>query len=123
MKLLVCGSRTVTDYKMVRFCLDRLLYNLGVEQSDLTTVITGGARGADELAHRWARDREMFTWVVRADWKLHGRSAGFIRNQQMLELRPSIVFGIFQDHQTKGTLDMLQRSKNAGIDTRYVVIK
>lgn len=120
MKLIVCGSRTVTNRKVVYYCLDRLVSNFTF---DSLTVITGGARGADALAHDWGSDRQHETIVVPANWKEDGKIAGFIRNEMMLGFLPDLVFGFFQERQTTGTLDMLQRSKEMGIDTRYVVIK
>lgn len=120
MRLIVCGSRTVKDRNVVYFCLDRLAATLACNS---LMVITGGARGADALAHDWARDRGHETVVVPANWELNGKMAGFVRNEMMMGFCPDIVFGFFQNHQTTGTLDMLQRGKNAGVDTRYVVIK
>ena len=120
MKLLVCGSRTISDKRAVYFCLDRAIANF---QFDHLTVITGAARGADALAHAWASDRGHTNWSVPANWDKDGKMAGFIRNQRMLDLAPDLTFGFFHRTETPGTLDMLQRSKNAGINTRFVILK
>jgi hypothetical protein len=47
MKLIIAGSRTFTDYQL-------LCQTLALERSRITQVITGGARGADQLGYRWA---------------------------------------------------------------------
>lgn len=120
MLLLVCGSRDVVDDKVVYYCLDRLVANESLSQ---ITVMTGGARGADDIANRWGCDRGLTTRVVPALWDVYGKKAGYERNERMLQAGPDLAFGFFQKRQTKGTLDMLQRCKNAGIDTRYVMIK
>ena len=46
MKLIIAGSRTC-NYQL-------LCQTLTPERSHITQVITGGARGADQLGYRWA---------------------------------------------------------------------
>jgi hypothetical protein len=46
-KLIIAGSRTFTDYQL-------LCQTLAPERHRITQVLTGGARGADQLAYRWA---------------------------------------------------------------------
>ena len=48
-------------------------------------VINGAARGADLLSSAWARKRGFKYVEVPADWNTLGKSAGFIRNQRMLD--------------------------------------
>ena len=47
MKLIIAGSRTFTDYQ-------RLCQVLAPDRHRIAQVITGGARGADQLGYRWA---------------------------------------------------------------------
>src|SRR5262249_27106299 len=47
MKLIIAGSRTFSDYQ-------RLCQMLAQDKSRITQIITGGARGADQLGYRWA---------------------------------------------------------------------
>lgn len=75
--LLIVGSRSFDDFDLlVRKC-DALLVN----HSEVC-VVSGGARGADALAEKYASLRGFDLRVFPADWSL-GRSAGFIRNQEM----------------------------------------
>ena len=49
-----------------------------------------------------------------ADWKVRGRAAGHIRNQQMLdEGRPHLVVAFPGG---RGTADMVRRARAAGIE-------
>lgn len=82
MKILVCGGRDYDDFASICHVLRALRPS---------TVIEGGARGADAPAGRWARDNEVNLIVVHADWTKHGRAAGHIRNGWMLDERPEIV--------------------------------
>lgn len=78
--LLVAGSRSFTDYQFLSASLDKLLVN----QSEVT-VVSGGARGADTLAERYAHERGYQVRIFPADWNRFGKSAGYRRNRQMHE--------------------------------------
>ena len=77
MKLLICGSRGWKDYHAIRDCVDK---------KHPALVIHGGAQGADPMADRAAKELGIPTARFDANWQFHGRCAGAIRNQQMLEL-------------------------------------
>lgn len=83
-----------------------------------SVVIHGGARGADSLAGEVATKAGVPVEVYPAQWEKHGRRAGPIRNQQMLdEGRPDVVLAMPGG---VGTADMVRRAKAAGL--RVVVI-
>ena len=119
MRVLVCGSRTWTDKDLVFEVLDGLDR---LCREDFLTVIEGGASGADRLAALWVHERENPGHeCYPADWARHGRSAGPIRNQQMLEEgEPDLVVAFSEKPVTRGTADMILRATNAGIPTRIV---
>lgn len=77
--LLVAGSRTFNDFSLMESKLDKLLSNV----SDEIVIVSGGARGADRLAERYARSKGYELKVFNADWNRFGKSAGFKRNVQM----------------------------------------
>jgi hypothetical protein len=109
--LLVCGSRTVTDLKWVRCLADTFKY------LKVSKVIHGGAKGADTLAGLAAQLLKLDEHVFMADWDRHGKAAGPIRNQEMLdEGRPDLVLALYPDTGiTKGTKDMVDRARKAGV--------
>ena len=80
MRVIVCGGRDYFDQRTVNKALDLLHERKGVE-----LVIQGGAKGADHCAWVWAVSREVPTVQVNADWDKHGKRAGYIRNQVMLD--------------------------------------
>lgn len=111
MRVLICGDRNWTDYRAIR----ELVRSLPVG----STVIEGDARGADRMAGQAAREFGVAVEVYPAQWDTHGRAAGPIRNQQMLdEGKPDAVCW-FHDKlsESKGTRDMVQRAQRAGIPT------
>ena len=103
-RVLVCGSRDWRDEEWIRRVLSLLAPG--------SVVIHGGARGADSIAGRIAKELGLEVEVYPADWTKYGRGAGPRRNEEMLrEGRPEWVYAF--DLGTPGTADMLRRAKAA----------
>ncbi|HEX9994421.1 MAG TPA: DUF2493 domain-containing protein [Acidimicrobiales bacterium] len=116
MRVLVCGDRNWTDYRMVAAALEA--HHRTVAPGEPFVVIEGGARGADALAARWAFhrsgvDHERYP----ADWDRYGKRAGPIRNQRMLtEGEPDVVLAFHDDLEaSKGTAHMVRIARAAGV--------
>ncbi len=77
MKVLVCGGRDYNDFDKVCSTLDSI--------AGVTTIVSGGATGADAMSERWAEMRHVQIIRYPAQWKKFGRSAGPIRNQTMID--------------------------------------
>ncbi len=109
MKILICGSRDFFHEKPIRDLVDSLPKD--------TIVIVGGASGADSLAKKFAEERGLEVEEYEADWKQYGRSAGPIRNGEMLKSgHPEVVYAFYMDKQTsKGTSNMVGLAKKAGV--------
>jgi hypothetical protein len=106
--IFVCGGRNFTDHMQLYAALDDLH-----ACHHFTRLIDGGSRGADAMAHNWAVSRKVPCKMYPALWNVHGRSAGPIRNQQMLdEGKPDLVVAFAGGN---GTADMVRRAKAAGI--------
>lgn len=104
MIVLVCGGRNYQDWKRLSDELDRL---------PVSEIIEGGAPGADLLARQWAVANKVSVVTFKADWKIHGRAAGPIRNQQMIDDgSPELVLAFPGG---RGTADMMSRATKAGI--------
>jgi hypothetical protein len=117
-RILVCGSRTYP----VDFLLPAVLDAYRAGAGDLV-IIDGGARGADTHAHDWAVRRGVRSDRWRADWDTHGKAAGPIRNQRMLdEGEPDLVLAFVDKPlaESKGTADMVHRARKANVPT-YVI--
>lgn len=77
-------------------------------------VVEGGAKGADKLANLWAKHAGLRYETFPADWKAHGKAAGPIRNQQMLEAGVDLCVHFPGG---RGTADMVRRCNEAGVAT------
>jgi predicted Rossmann-fold nucleotide-binding protein len=106
MKALVCGGR---DYSDVLF-LNQTLYQC-FKWWKLKTIITGGAKGADSLAHQWAVTMGLMTDVHYAQWDKYGKSAGYKRNMQMLmEGKPDVVIAFPGGTGTENMITIARRA-------------
>ena len=124
MRVLVCGGRYFDSAEAFNW-LEANAHDLVAEMMgkragvEIDTVIHGGATGADEGADQWARSEGMKVLAFPADWKKHGRAAGPIRNQRMIdEGRPDAVIAF---HGGRGTADMIRRAEIAGLRVLRVV--
>lgn len=81
-------------------------------------IITGGAKGVDSAAIDWA----VVNWCefkeYLADWRKHGKAAGPIRNQQMLDEEKIDLVVAFPGG--SGTADMVRRARKAGIPVKEI---
>ena len=109
MRVLIYGGR---EFSAVREANDFLDYHFNRPIHTDITVISGGARGADGIGEQWAEDWGLRLEVFPADWKAHGKAAGHIRNQQMLDSGVDIAV---QFPGGKGTADMRRRLDKAGV--------
>jgi hypothetical protein len=73
-----------------------------------TTVIQGGAEGADALARDWAFATQTELITYKADWKTHGRQAGPMRNKRMLFENPMATVVAFKGG--RGTEDCMRQA-------------
>lgn len=109
-RVLVCGGRDFADADLLNSELDRI-HDWSLD-GPITSLIHGGARGADTLAGKWAKANGVPVRVFPANWQEHGRGAGHIRNQQMLdEGKPDLVVAFPGG---AGTANMIQRARKAG---------
>ena len=77
--LLIAGSRSFEDYSLLKEITDYTLRN----RNENIVIISGGARGADTLAKQYAYEKQYEYLEFKADWNAFGKSAGYIRNEEM----------------------------------------
>lgn len=84
MKVLVCGSRSISDPALV---------SQAVSQSGMTPthIISGGARGVDRLAVEYAASHGIEFTEYLADWDRYGKRAGFMRNCVMVGTADAVI--------------------------------
>lgn len=113
MKVLVCGDRNWTDQAAIYKRLALLDMS--------TTIIHGAARGADRIAGDAAERLGLPVIAVPAEWELHGKSAGPIRNRKMLDMEPELVIAFHSDlSKSRGTADTVREARKRGIPVEII---
>jgi hypothetical protein len=118
MRVLVCGGRLYNDRPHIFTTLTQLNRELG----PFTTLIHGAASGTDTEAMCWAHlVANIPDTPYPANWKMYGRSAGHIRNKQMLtEGKPSLVIAFPGG---RGTANMIKQAQAASIEVIVIEAK
>jgi hypothetical protein len=102
-KLIIAGGRDFQDLEALDSAL--LSFMAGIADDVEVTVISGMARGADQLGIALAQKYELPLIKMPADWDTHGKSAGFIRNTQMAKVGTHLLAA--WDGKSKGTRNMI----------------
>lgn len=105
MKVLICGSRNITDPALV---------SQAVSQSGITPthIISGGARGVDRLAGEYAVSQGIGFTEYPADWDKYGKRAGFIRNYAMVGAADAVI--AVWDGTSPGTKHSIEFARSCG---------
>lgn len=101
MKLLIVGSRSITDYDL----------SLYVDES-VDLIISGGAAGVDTLAEKYADKKGISKLILRPDYKRYGKAAPIIRNKMMVDLCDALI--VIWDGKSKGTKHTIDYAQKVG---------
>jgi len=111
--LAVVGDRRFTDYALRCSVLDRV-------HTPISIIVSGGARGADTLAERYADSHNIPMQIFHAKWNQYGRSAGPRRNTLIVESSDAMV--AFLAPGSIGTRNSIAQAKERGIPVHIVHI-
>lgn len=103
-KVIIAGSRSITDYEAVKTAIKLAGFQI-------TEVVSGICAGPDKLGERWAIENLLPIKQFPADWKTHGKSAGPIRNSEMVAYADCAV--IVWDGISRGSKDTLDKMQKA----------
>jgi hypothetical protein len=114
-RILVTGSRDWEDELLIRYALKQYIDDLPLH-ADEPTVMHGDCRGADKIAAAQALDLGFWVEAYPADWEMHGKRAGILRNLQMLDLEPDVVLAFRRNGPaSRGTTHMIEAAKKRGV--------
>ena len=98
MKLMIVGSRSITDFDLSPYIPE-----------DVDTVISGGAGGIDSLAEQYADLHRLSKYIIRPRYDLYGRAAPLKRNEQVVDIADAVL--VIWDGCSKGTQYTLKYAK------------
>lgn len=108
-KLLIAGSRSFDHYDLFEYYMS--LYYC---PCDLFEIVSGGARGADSLGERWAKEKGVRVKQFLPDYNSapNPKQAPLIRNAKMAEYADIAL--IFWDGKSRGTANMMAELAKLG---------
>lgn len=115
-KVIIAGTRSFDDYELLQAKMDHLL-----SRRCEVEIVSGTARGADQLGERYAAARGFALKRFPADWDTYGKSAGYRRNAEMAEYADAAV--VFWDGKSKGSKHMIDLARAKGLEVRVIVYK
>jgi hypothetical protein len=121
MRLLVCGSRTWTDWTTLASHIEAIVNARPAREA--IVLIHGDAPGADQQAGKLARIHGWMLQVYPATWQRDGRAAGPRRNVRMLrDGEPHLVLAFVDKplDQSRGTAHMVGIARHAGIPVQII---
>lgn len=120
MRLIIAGSRTFSDYGILKGETDSFVEHLrskGLLDNDEVIIVSGGAKGADKLGERYAKEHGYKCEVYFPDWS-EGNKAGILRNIVMGDTSDACI--VFIVNGSKGSLHMANYAGKKGLFTKVV---
>ena len=109
MKLLIAGSRSITDFDLSPYI-----------SKEVDEIISGGANGIDALAEKYADERRISKHIIRPQYHLYKKAAPIKRNAEMIKIADKIL--VIWDGKSKGTLSTINYAKKIKKEINIVQI-
>lgn len=103
-RVCIAGTRTFNDYSLLKTIITNAFFDIS-----RLHIISGHAKGADELGERFANENNLLLDIYPADWRLYRNRAGAIRNTEMAQVSDCLV--AFWDGESRGTKNMIKNMK------------
>lgn len=110
MRVIIAGSRSVTDPHEV----NRAIIDSGFV---ITEVVSGGCYGPDTFGEQWAARQGIPVKRFPADWNKHGKAAGPLRNQEMVDYADAVI--AVWDGQSRGVASLMKCALNKPLSHRF----
>lgn len=104
MKVAIIGGRDFNNYEMLCEILNQY-------KNKISQIISGGAKGADSLGERWAKDKKIQTKIFYPDWGKYGKTAGLVRNHDIISNSDCVI--AFWDGKSTGTKHSISLCKES----------
>lgn len=105
-RIIIAGSRNYSNYDVIRSAMSTFDLPENIE------IVSGGCRGVDTLAEKFAKEFGYKFTEFPADWSV-GKRAGYLRNKQMAEYaaKENGMLVAFWDMKSRGTKLMIELAK------------
>jgi hypothetical protein len=113
MRTIIAGSRSCDDFVELITAISECGFKV-------TSVVSGGAKGADKLGEQYAIENNLRLTVYYANWDSYGVAAGHIRNAEMAEDAEALI--ALWDGVSKGTANMIANARRKKLKTHIHMI-
>lgn len=126
LRVIIAGSRDFNDFPMLMSkCTDILSGIANTNNNiDKVRIVSGTARGADQLGEQYAKLVGYEVSRFPADWNNLGKRAGYVRNAEMAKFAVKDgnygVLVAFWDGKSKGTKHMIDLANKHGLEVHIV---
>ena len=110
MKLLIAGSRSITDFDLSPHV-----------PADVDLIITGGAKGVDTIAEQYARQRGIPTLTVKPAYEKYGRAAPLRRDEEMVDMADAVL--VIWDGVSRGSRHTAEYARRKGKPVTVVSVE
>jgi hypothetical protein len=111
MKMIVAGGRDVPAKRAIELVDEGFAWF--PDRARVVEVVHGGASGIDSAAGWYFATHKRVT-VFEAEWDVHGKAAGPIRNKEMADYADALL--AIWDGKSKGTKNMIETAEKAGLE-------
>lgn len=111
MKIGIVGSRSFKNLELLKKEMKPFLNRVSL-------IVSGGAKGADEMAEEWAVSNKIDTEIFYPEFKSFGRGAYRMRNIEIVRNADLII--AFWDGKSKGTDQTIGIAKKSGVPVMIV---
>lgn len=101
----IVGYRGFTDYEKFSKIIDEYIEEIGPP----LFIISGGAKGTDTLAEKYAFDHKIPTKIFKPEWDKYGKKAGIMRNTDIVQNSTHVI--AFLSPKSIGTVDSINKAK------------
>lgn len=117
MKIIIAGSRSLSDYEVCEPYIKDFFNSL---QSDDNVIVSGTCRGPDKHGEKYAFENKIKVIQFPANWIL-GKRAGFLRNSLMADEADAAL--ILWDGVSNGSNHMINEMKKRNKPCKVIIIK
>lgn len=121
LRVIIAGGRDFNDYNLLEHNVNDILkiYDNKIR------IISGTAKGADQLGEKFAKDNHYELSRFPANWDLYGKSAGYRRNAEMAKFAVENgnigILITFWNGKSRGTKHMIDLAKRYNLKIIYII--
>lgn len=124
LRVIIAGSRDFDNLSKLTTDVTDILSKIPVDGISKTRIISGTARGADQMGEQYARSTGCEISRFPADWDRLGKRAGYVRNAEMAQFAVADgntgILIAFWDGKSRGTKHMIGLAEKYGLETHIV---